>query len=227
MGLLGYMMPRVESVNLAVPRTFRSRGREVPTGIFKEPAAGRLTLGPLGLSGDIQADKRYHGGPGQALYAYSSEHAAFWAETLPRPGGYPPGFFGENLTTAGLTEEDVAVGDVYRIGTALVQVTKPRVPCFKMGLRAGSAGFLRTFLASGRIGFYLSVPEPGEIAAGDPVERLERPVSALFISELIRLLYVRPDDTRGLSRALEAGGLPPAMRRDLEASLERARARGN
>jgi MOSC domain-containing protein YiiM len=221
------MMPRLESVSVAVRRTFRSRGREVPTGIFKEPVAGRLAVGPLGLSGDIQADKRYHGGPGQALYAYSSEHAAFWGETLPRPGGYPPGFFGENLTTIGLTEKDVAVGDVYRIGTALVQITKPRVPCFKMGLRAGSAGFVRTFLASGRIGFYLSVPDTGEIAAGDPIERVERPVSALFISELIRLLYFRPDDMKGLARALEAGGLPPAMRRELEASYERARDRGN
>ncbi|HEY6052261.1 MAG TPA: MOSC domain-containing protein, partial [Thermoanaerobaculia bacterium] len=149
-------MPRLESVNIAVPATLRSRGREVPTGIFKEPATGRVSLDALGLAGDIQADKRYHGGPQQALYAYSAEHAAFWSETVPRPGGYPPGFFGENLTTSGLLEQDVAVGDVYRIGSAVVQVTKPRVPCFKMGLRAGSAGFVRTFLASGRIGFYLS-----------------------------------------------------------------------
>ncbi|MDQ6892079.1 MAG: MOSC domain-containing protein [Acidobacteriota bacterium] len=220
-------MPRLESVNVAVPRTLHSRGRDVPTGIFKEPAGGRLAVGPLGLSGDIQADKRYHGGVQQALYAYSSEHAAFWGETVPRPGGYPPGFFGENLTTTGMIEKDVAVGDVYRIGTALVQVTKPRAPCFKMGLRAGSAGFVRTFLASGRIGFYLSVPEPGEIGAGDSIERLERPVSALFISELIRLLYFRPDDTKGLTRALEAGALPPVVRLQLEESLERARERAN
>ena len=157
------MASRVESVNLAVAGTLRVRGREIATGIFKEPAAGPVRVGALGLDGDIQADKRYHGGPEQALYAYSSEHAAFWQETLPREDGYPPGFFGENLTTSGFLEEDVAVGDVYRIGTALVQVTKPRAPCFKMGLRAGSAGFVRTFLASARIGFYLAVPRPGEI----------------------------------------------------------------
>ena len=215
-------MPTVLSVNVAVPGMLRARGRDVRTGIFKEPAAGRVTLGSLGLAGDVQVDKRYHGGPGQALYAYSSEHAAYWAETVPRAGGYPPGFFGENLTTAGLLEGDAAIGDVYRIGTALAQITKPRVPCFKMGLRAGSGGFLRTFLASGRIGFYLSVPEPGEIGAGDSIERVERPFAALKVSELIRLMYFRPDDTAGLARALEAGGLPPAIRLQLAEFLEKA-----
>ena len=220
-------MPSVLSVNVAVPGTLRARGREVPTGIFKEPAAGRVSLQRLGLSGDVQVDKRYHGGPVQALYAYSSEHAAYWAETVPRSGGYPPGFFGENLTTAGLLESDAAIGDVYRIGTALVQITKPRVPCFKMGLRAGNPGFLRTFLASARIGFYLSVPEPGEIGAGDSIQRVERPVSALLVSELIRLLYFRPDDTAAVTRALEAGGLPPAVRLELEKSLEKARDRAS
>ena len=183
------MAARVESVNIAVPGTLRARGREIATGIFKEPAAGRVRVGALGLEGDVQADKRYHGGPEQALYAYSSEHAAFWQETLPRAGGYPPGFFGENLTTSGFLEEDVAMGDVYRMGTALVRVTKPRAPCFKMGLRAGSAGFVRRFLATGRIGFYLAVPEPGEIGAGDLIERVERPDGAIRISELIQRLY--------------------------------------
>ena len=220
-------MPRLLSVNLAVPRTLRARGREIATGIFKEPAAGRISLGPLGLAGDFQVDKRYHGGLEQALYAYSSENAAFWAEEVPRPGGYPPGFFGENLTTEGLLERDAAVGDVYRIGTAFVRITNPRVPCFKIGLRAGNPGFLRTFLASRRIGFYLSVPEPGDVGAGDSIERVERPVSALLVSELIRLLYVRPDDAKGLARALEAGGLPPAARRQLEESLQRARDRAS
>jgi MOSC domain-containing protein YiiM len=180
---------RVESVNIAVPGTLWARGHDVPTGIFKEPAAGRVRVGALGLEGDVQVDKRYHGGPEQALYAFSSEHAAFWQQTIPREDGYPPGFFGENLTTSGLLEEDVAVGDVYRIGTALVRVTKPRVPCFKIGLRAGSARFLKTFLASARIGFYLAVPEPGEIGAGDPIERVERPAGAMRMSELIRQLY--------------------------------------
>ena len=108
-----------------------------------------------------------------------------------------------------------------------MRITNPRVPCFKIGLRAGNPGFLRTFLASGRIGFYLSVPEPGDVGAGDSIERVERPVSALLVSELIRLLYVRPDDAKGLARALEAGGLPPAARRQLEESLQRARDRAS
>ena len=209
------MPPTLLSVNLAVPGVLRARGREVRTGIFKVPASGRVHLRKLGLDGDFQVDRRYHGGPEQAVYAYSSEHAAHWSAELGESGALPPGFFGENFTTAGLTEEDCAVGDVYRVGTASVQVTKPRSPCFKLGLRAGSPGFLKKFLASGRIGFSLRVLQEGEVGAGDSIVRIERPSPALLVSELIRLLYFRPLDPEMLERALAARGLPPAIRERL------------
>lgn len=212
------MKARLVSVNLAVAGTLSLRGRRVRTGIFKEPAAGRVRLGRLGLEGDFQADKRYHGGPEQALYAYAAEHAAHWSGAFEFPGGLPPGWFGENLTTEGLREETTAVGDVYRIGSALVTVTKPRSPCFKLGLRAGNPAFVRTFLESGRLGFYLRVREEGGVAAGDAIELVERPASPLFVSDLIRLLYFRPVDAEVLDRAIGAGGLPPAVRARLEDS---------
>jgi MOSC domain-containing protein YiiM len=210
------MIARLLSVNLAVPRMLRTRGRDIPTGIFKEPAAGRVRMTRLGLAGDIQADRRYHGGPEQAVYAYSGEHAARWTDELGRTDPPPPGFFGENFTTQGLLEEDVAVGDVYGIGSARVQVTKPRSPCFKMGLRAGSARFVRTFLESGRIGFYMRVFEEGDVAAGDAIERIERPADPVAMSDLIALLYFRPADRRGLDRALRSEALGEGLRRRLE-----------
>ncbi|MEO8431016.1 MAG: MOSC domain-containing protein [Acidobacteriota bacterium] len=209
------MTPKLLSVNVAVPGVLRARGREVKTGIFKEPAAGRVALGRLGLEGDFQADHRYHGGPEQAVYAFSSEHSARFAADLGKPETLPPGFFGENFTTAGLTEGDCAVGDVFRVGSATVQVTKPRSPCFKLGLRIGSAAFLKRFLESGRIGFYLRVLEEGEVGARDEIRQIERPSPALLVSDLIRLLYFRPVDPESLQRALAARGLPSPMRERL------------
>jgi MOSC domain-containing protein YiiM len=207
---------RLLSVNLAVPGILRTRGQDISTGIFKEAAPGRVRLTRLGLAGDMQADRRYHGGPEQAVYAYSGEHAARWTAELGRTDPPPPGFFGENFTTHGLLETDVAVGDVYAIGSARVQVTKPRSPCFKLGMRAGSARFVRTFLESGRIGFYLRVLEEGEVGAGDSIERLERPADCVLMSDLIALLYFRPADRRSLDRALRSDALPEGMRRRLE-----------
>jgi MOSC domain-containing protein YiiM len=211
-------MPRLLSVNLALPgRTLRSRGRDVPTGIFKEPAAGRVRLGRLGLEGDFQADKRYHGGPLQAVYAYDSANAAGWTAELGLGAPPPPGFFGENFTTEGLTEDVVALGDTYRIGAggAVVQTTRPRSPCFKMGARAGSARFIRTFLASRRIGFYMAVVEEGHVGAGDAIELVDRLPEAVTMDELIQLLFFRPVDRALLERALASPALPPGTRQHL------------
>ncbi len=207
---------RVLSVNLAVPgRTLRSRGRDVPTGIFKEPAAGRVRLRRLGLDGDFQADRRFHGGPIQAVYSLDAANAASFTGALGLFAPPPPGFFGENFTTSRLTEDVAALGDVYRVGSARVQVTKPRSPCFRMGLRAGAARFVRTFLASRRIGFYMAVIEEGEVGAGDAIELLERLPNAVTMAELIDLLYFQPVDRALLDRALASSALPPGTRRHL------------
>src|ERR1700693_4300207 len=128
---------RVFSVNLATERVVRFGGREVRTGIYKEPVAGRVGLRMLGLEGDFQADPSVHGGPEKAAYVYPSEHYSYFRELLGRPD-LSPGFFGENLTTEGLLEDEVRVGDVFRVGTAVVQVTTPRTPCFKLGAKVGS-----------------------------------------------------------------------------------------
>jgi MOSC domain-containing protein YiiM len=140
----------------------------VRTGIYKEPAAGRVRLRRLGLEGDFQADLSVHGGPEKAVYVYPSEHYPYFREMLGRTD-LSPGFFGENLTTEGLLEDEVRPGDVFRVGTAAVEVTTPRSPCFKLGARAGSPAFVADFLNSRRLGFYLAVVEEGEVGAGDEI----------------------------------------------------------
>jgi MOSC domain-containing protein YiiM len=165
----GFDGPRLLSVNLATERTVRYGGRDVRTGIYKEPANGRVRLRALGLEGDFQADPSVHGGPDKAVYVYPSEHYPYFRELLKRPD-LSAGFFGENFTTEGLLEDGARPGDVLRIGTAVVQVTTPRSPCFKLAAKAGSPAFIGQFLNSRRLGFYVSVVEEGEVGAGDTIE---------------------------------------------------------
>ena len=162
---------RVLSVNVALGRGVPWQGSVVRTGIFKEPVPGRVRVRALGLEGDEQADLRVHGGPLKAVYAYPSEHYTFWRDELPGVE-LPWGAFGENLTVSGLSEADVHVGDRFRIGSAVLAATKPRFPCFKLGIRFGREDILDRFLASGRTGFYLQVLQEGELGADDAIEVL-------------------------------------------------------
>jgi MOSC domain-containing protein YiiM len=181
---------RLLSVNLATERVVRYRGGEVRTGIYKEPAAGRVRLGMLGLEGDFQADPSVHGGPEKASYVYPWEHYPYFRELLGRPD-LSPGFFGENLTTEGLLEDEVRVGDVFRVGTAVVKITTPRTPCFKLGAKVGSPAFVATFLNSRRLGFYLSVVEEGEVGAGDSIRRIGAEAEGPTLARLIEDRYFR------------------------------------
>ena len=180
--------PCLLSVNLATEGKLRFRGREVRSSIFKMPAAGRVRLKRLGLEGDFQADPRYHGGPDKAVYVYPSEHYPHFRDVLGRQD-LSAGFFGENFTTEGLLEDEVNIGDVFRVGTAVVQITTPRSPCFKLGAKVGSPMFVKTFLESRRLGFYLSVLEEGEVGAGDAIRRIAVDSAVLSIAALIEQRY--------------------------------------
>src|SRR5262245_25306653 len=147
---------RVVSVNVGLPREVEWKGRVVTTGIFKTPVAARVALRALNLEGDRQADLTVHGGADKAVYAYPSEHYPFWRRELPGLD-LPCGAFGENLTTEGLDEAEVRIGDRFRVGTAEVRVTQPRIPCYKLGIRLGRDDIVERFLWSGRSGFYLAV----------------------------------------------------------------------
>jgi len=173
---------RLLSVNVSSGREVLFRGRSVSTGIFKESVSGRVALTRLTLAGDAQIDRRYHGGPDQAVYVYPWEHYPEFRKSLGRPD-LSPGFFGENFTTEGLLEDSVRVGDVFRVGTAVVRVTKPRAPCFKMGLKAGSSAFVGRLLESRRLGFYLRVLEEGAVGAGDAITRVSSDPEALTVAQ--------------------------------------------
>ena len=160
------------SVNVSLPRDVLHMKKTVSTGIFKESVVGRVMLRTLNLEGDGQADRENHGGLYKAVYAYSTEHYEHWKREL-RRSDFTPGQFGENFTVQEMSEDDVHIGDVFRVGGALVQVTQPRAPCYKLGLRIGMPQFPKLFLASGRVGFYLRVLEEGEVGAGDVVERVK------------------------------------------------------
>jgi MOSC domain-containing protein YiiM len=172
------------SVNVATVELLADRGRKVRTGIFKHPVAGPVRLDRLSVAGDIQVDRRYHGGPDQAIYLYPYEHYAHWRAALGRED-LSPGFFGENFTTEGISEIVTRAGDIFRFGGATLQVTKPRLPCLKLGLRVGSPNFVREFLKSGRLGFYLRVLEEAEVAAGDAIERIASDPAQPTIAEVI------------------------------------------
>ena len=159
----------VISCNIARPATFEHNGRQVHTGIFKEPVDGPVFLDTLGVRGDLIADLRVHGGPKKAVYAYPSEHYPFWAAKLGRPS-LPWGTLGENLTTVGIDENSVHIGDRFRIGKALVEATKPRLPCFKLAFKLGTNDALRWMREEGVFGIYFAVIEVGEVQPGDSIE---------------------------------------------------------
>jgi MOSC domain-containing protein YiiM len=171
------------SVNVGLPKTVTLMRRSVHTAFFKEPVSGAIPLSRLGLRGDGQADPKYHGGPGKAVYLYPHEHYAYWSGLLGRTD-LTPGAFGENFTTEGLLETDTRIGDVLAIGTAKLRVTRPRTPCAKLGLRMGSMPFVRVFAAAGRPGFYLSVVEEGSVEKGDSITRIETDPKSPTVAEV-------------------------------------------
>lgn len=172
------------SVNVGLPREAGVPGAVVLTAIFKQPVRGSVHVGRLNLEGDRQADLTVHGGRDKAVYAYPSEHYPTWRRELGEEH-LPYGAFGENLTTEGLAEDAVRIGDRFRVGTAEMVVTQPRMPCFKLGIRFGRPDMVKRFFHSRRSGFYLAVEREGEVAAGDVIEPLGGPPSAPTVAEIV------------------------------------------
>lgn len=202
---------RVLSVNVGLPREVTWRGKPVVTGIYKQPVAGRVRLRKLNLDGDRQADLRVHGGPTKAVYAYPSEFYEVWSRERPELE-FGPGTFGENLTTEGLLDGDVSVGDRFRVGTSELVASEPRLPCFKLGIKMGRDEFVTEFLERGLHGFYLAVAREGVVAAGDPIEVLERDPRGFGVTEVARLFARDRDDVDGMRRAADLDVLPESWR---------------
>jgi MOSC domain-containing protein YiiM len=213
-------------VNVGSPREIEWRGRIVRTSIHKSPVAGAVRVGRLNLAGDQQSDLSVHGGVHKAVYAYPSVHYAWWRLELDTPD-LAWGAFGENLTVSGLTETSVRIGDRLQVGSAELQVTQPRLPCYKLGIRFARPDMEARFLRSGRTGFYLSVVREGELEAGAPVALLERADDSMTVAEIAALYADRPDP-RQVRRAGELAALPQGVRDHFRRRLagEEARADG-
>jgi MOSC domain-containing protein YiiM len=210
------------SLNVGLPKVFTYRGEPIESGIFKRPVSGRIRLRALNLEGDRQADLSVHGGPYKAVYGYPSEHYEFWRKELVE-ADLPWGGFGENFTTMGLGEEDLRIGDRFRIGSATVMVRQPRMPCYKLAAKFKSDEMIAKFLRSGRSGFYFSVEEEGEVGNGDDFQPISTDEGAITIGEMNRL-FVREKYNRGLLRkAIETAALPEAWREYFLPRLEAAK----
>ena len=203
---------KIISVNVGLPRLVLRNDEPVSTGIFKEPVAGRVMMRTPNLDGDRQSDLSVHGGPLKAVYD-------FWKQELPEME-LPWGVFGENLTTTGLLETEVNIGDKFRVGAAEVMVTQPRMPCYKLGIRFGRADIIKRFLMSERSGFYLSVLKEGEVGAGDEFQLLEKNTSGVRVVDVTRLYSSDKDDVDLMRRAIATEALPESWRDYLRRRLD-------
>ena len=179
--MVGTSAPRVLFVNVGGVRTVEAGDRTVETAIWKSPVEGRVAVAGVNLSGDDQADRSVHGGRDKAVYAYAWEDTLWWQEELGRE--LVPGNFGENLTLAGVPLAQAVVGERWRIGSAQLEVSEPRFPCFKLGIRMGDPRFLKRFAAARRPGAYLRIVAPGDVGAGDRIEVADRPAGSLTLAE--------------------------------------------
>lgn len=189
----------VVSVNVGRPRTVPFRGSQITTGIWKVPASGPIRARGVNLDGDDQADRSVHGGPDKAVYAYAQEDLSWWTVELGQV--VAPGTFGENLTTAGIDVTNAVVGERWAVGSAVLEVCQPRVPCYKLGIRMGDQRFPPRFAAAGRPGAYLRIVAEGDIAAGDEVRILSRPDHAVTVGLIERAYHA---DRSLVPRLLEA-----------------------
>lgn len=201
------MTARILSVNVSLPKEIDFEGQKLTTGIFKEPVKGRIRLKTLNLDGDRQADLTVHGGPDKAVYAYSVEHYDYWHSVFP-DFAMPSGMFGENLTVEGLIESEINVGDAFRIGSATVIATQPRMPCYKLGVKFGRMDIIKKFLASGRSGIYFKVSKEGEVATGDSIEQITKDPNRITISDIVRLYSIEREDFQTMRRAVKVDALP-------------------
>ena len=209
------------SVNVSQPKEVSYNGKRIKTGIFKEPVSGRTMMRRLNIDGDGQGDPSVHGGIHKAVYVYPIEHYDYWKREFGRDD-LTYGKFGENLTVEGMLEETVHIGDVFRIGDALVEVSQPRVPCFKLGIKMRDPQIVKPFLESERVGFYVRVLEEGEVGAGDAIERTKVGVGQMTVKEIVHLRHFDNANTEAAERAANLPALTPSWRDSFKEILNKA-----
>jgi MOSC domain-containing protein YiiM len=199
------------SVNVGLPREIFHEGRIIRTGIYKTPVAGPVRVSALNIDGDQQADLSVHGGPSKAIYVYPAKHYEFWRKELPDIE-FPWGSFGENLTTEGLLEKDLNIGDRLCVGTVELVVTEPRLPCYKLGVKFKRDDMVKRFLKSRRTGFYCAVLREGMIEAGDAIHFLSRDEHQVTVADITRIYAFDKSDYDAMRRAVKVNALSESWR---------------
>ena len=210
----------VLSVNVGTVREFEYEGRPAKSAIWKSPVVGRIAARGVNLAGDDQADRKAHGGPDKAVYAYAVEDARWWEQEIGRSLGY--GEFGENLTTEGIEVNNALVGERWQIGTTVLEVSEPRIPCWRLGVRMNDKMFPRRFTEALRPGPYLRIVVEGDVGAEDEIRVVERPHHALTIRDVFRI-YTRDRDE--VERLLEVPRMSESWRRWANDFLQEAQGR--
>ena len=202
---------KIVSVNVGVPRRVTWRGKSVSTGIFKSLVEGPVELRRENLKGDRQADLSVHGGPTKAVYAYPVEHYDYWRREMPETE-LPWGSFGENLSVEGLHEASIHIGDQVRVGSTVLVVTEPRMPCYKLGIRLGQDDIVKRFLRSRMSGFYFGIVEEGTLQAGDEITVVSRHPASLSVEDVVRLYTTDKNNETLLRKAVAVTALPEGWR---------------
>ena len=211
---------KILSVNIGLPKEVSWQGKLVTTGIFKETVKGPVMLRTLNLDGDQQADLTVHGGVTKAVYAYPSEHYGYWRTELPGVD-LPWGMFGENFTTEELLEENVYIGDRFRVGETELMVTEPRMPCYKLGIKFGRADIIKRFLASRRTGFYFAVVREGMVVTSEAIKLIGHEQQDISVADITRLYAFEKDDLKSLRRAIKVEALPQSWKGYFQHQLDK------
>jgi MOSC domain-containing protein YiiM len=207
---------RVLSVNVGGAREFDYHGRRARSAIWKSPVAGRVAVRGVNLAGDDQADRKAHGGPDKAVYAYAAEDARWWESEIGRPFAHAE--FGENLTTEGVEVNDALVGERWAIGTTVLEVSEPRVPCWRLGVRMNDPTFVRRFTEALRPGAYLRIAVEGDVGTGDEIRVVSKPDHDLSVGDVFRI-YTRDRDECG--RLIDVPQMSDAWKRWAQDMLAR------
>lgn len=206
---------KVIATNIGKRQAITWNGKEETTGMYKTPVKEGIYLGQHDVDYDVVVDRRYHGGEWKACYMYSEIHYSFWREQYPElDANY--GLFGENLTIEGLKEDEVFIGAQYKVGEAIVQVSQPRQPCYKLGIRFGDQGVLKTFIDTNYSGVYFKVLEEGKVEVGDKLELIQEGNTELSIKDIYELLYKKTKNEAKLAIALNEDNLPPSCKESIK-----------
>jgi MOSC domain-containing protein YiiM len=214
------LLGTVLSVNVGLPREFEYNGRPARSAIWKSPVPGRIAARGVNLAGDDQADRHAHGGPDKAVYAYAVEDLGWWAQQIGRPLQY--GELGENLTTEGIDTNGALVGERWAIGTTVLEVAEPRVPCWRLGVRMNDKLFPRRFTEALRPGALLRILVEGDVGAGDEIQVTERPDHDLTVRDVLRIYAF---DRQEVGRLLAIPGMSESWRRWAEKHLQETKGR--